>query len=345
MTVAVPDNSSVAQWDASQGTGLEDFNPSDASIPRLIIEHVDGVFKDSTTEEEFQQIDCILLGLVKQRLMWPAEQGEGDTKDSPLCKSPDFNLGFPLLDEEKKLSEEKRFPWNASNFEPANLLAPEGTSEKALPCATCRFKEWNTDPKGNKPWCSEEWTVPLLYWANDMWNPAIIGFHRSGLKAAKKYIGAFANRKLPLFTAITTLGLDQQKRGNVRYCLPVFTRKGESDATEWLDYRQDFLGIQEYLKAFPANRDDSASTATENIEDNAWTGETVEAEVATPAAPTPPAAPAQPAAPAAPAAPTPPAQPAAPVAQPAPAAPTPPAAPVATAPVEAPVDDDDEPPF
>lgn len=345
MTVAMPGQSDLAKWDSTQGTGLEDFDTSDASIPRLTIDHVDAVFKDSTTEQTFPVVDCILLGLVKQRLMWPAEQSEGETKDSPLCKSPDFSIGFPTLDLENKLAEDKRFPWAASNYEKGDLLQVEGTSELALSCATCRFKEWDTNPKGSTPWCSEEWVVPLLYWANETWNPAIMGFHRSSLKSAKKYISSFARQKLPMFTAITTLTLDPQRRGQVKYCLPIFTRKSESDSTEWLDYRQDFLGIQEYLKAFPQGIADAVNeqnTATENITDNQWTGETVDAEVVSDPTPTPPAAPTQPAAPAAPTVPT---QPVAPVAQPAPTPPSPPAATMPPAPPAAAVDDDDEPPF
>lgn len=334
MTTASNVPAKVEAWDVNLGTGLEEFDTSDASIPRLIIDHPDAVFKDSQTEETFQTLDCILLGLVKQRLMWPATQSEGAEKDSPLCKSPDFGHGFPNLDTE--LPKDKRFPWEASNFDQTNLLAVEGSDLPALSCASCRFKEWNSDPSGNKPWCSEEWVIPLLYWNQDQWNPAIISFHRSALKPVKKYISAFATRKLPTFTAVTTLSLTAQRRGSVKYCTPVLTRKGESDSGEWMDFRQDFLGIQEYLKALPQSfKEDgaeAADTSTENVEGNTFDGSVIDAE------PTPPpAAPTQPAQPAAPAQPTPPPS--------APAAPTPPTPPQ-SAPVAAQADDDDEePPF
>lgn len=335
MTMANNTPATMDSWDANLGTGLEDFDTSDASIPRLTIDHIDAVFKDSQTEETFQTLDCILLGLVKQRLMWPAEQADGESKDSPLCKSPDFKHGFPNMDSE--LPKDKQFPWGASNYTKENLFAVEGTDLPALACNTCRFKEWNSDPSGNKPWCSEEWVLPLLYWNNDQWNPAIISFHRSSLKSVKKYISAFATRKLPLFTAVTTLSLTQNKRGMVRYCIPNFARKGESNSGEWMDYRTDFLGIEEYLRAFPQafkEDGDSDGAVAENVSGNNWdSGNVIDAEVE-PEAPAAPSNPA-PAQPAAPAQPTPP-----PSAPAAPSQPTPPQAPAAAA-----DDDDDEPPF
>ena len=31
-----------------------------------------------------------------------------------------------------------------------------------LPCDSCALKEWDTHPKGGKPWCAEQITFPIM---------------------------------------------------------------------------------------------------------------------------------------------------------------------------------------
>lgn len=306
-------------------TGLEDFDSSDVSMPRLNIDHAENVFKDSLSNDTFESLDVILLGLHKSRIMWPGEISDGDAA-APLCKSPDFSNGFPNMDPD--ISAELRYPWSAQDVYTPEQAVPLTLSDgrvtqPAISCKACKFKEWNTDPTGKKPWCSEEWIFPLLYRTEDgSWNPALFGLKRSGLAPAKKYVSPFATKKMPLFVTITKLTLNANKRGMVRYSTPVFTKGAATPEAEWTDYHTSFVGAKEYLKQYPMPRTDE-EVGGEVIEDNSW-----EPEPSQPAATPPPAAAQPKEEPAAPAAPTPPAAPAAPVASPV---------------IDA--GDDDEPPF
>lgn len=327
MTVATGNDGTIANWDPSDGTGLEDFDASDASMPRLSIDHAENAFKDSQTEELFPSLTVVPLGLVKGRIMWPGEIPDGDPQP-PLCKSPDFVHGFPNVDPD--VGADARFPWEASNYNESDtvlLTLNEGTSQPSLKCGTCRFKEWNTDPSGKRPWCSEEWTIPLLYKGEDgEWNPALFTVRRSGLKAAKKYITAFANRKAPLFINECKLSLDAQKRGSVKFSTPVFTRGEPTENTDWQEFRAGYLAAKEFLTQLPMMQVDT----DDGVEGNTWDAE---AEVVAQEAEKPAAKAAAP-------------EPKAQASEP--KAPTPP--PVAKAAEPAPqaavdLDDDDEPPF
>lgn len=296
MTSVQPTSEStdIVNWRANSTglEGLEDFDQSDISMPRLQIDHTDGVFKHSQTEETFDELTVIILGLHKGRLMWPAEIGEGESKDSPLCKSPDFRHGFPQLDE--SLPKDKRFPWEAqSAFTKADLkplqvevLGVPMTTEPALPCEECRFRQWNTDPSGKRPWCAEEWTLPLLYMEGEgedaVWSPALFSVRRSGVKPTKTYLTPFVTRKTQTFTAVTKLGLDKFRRGSVRYCTPTFEKIGITDTADHPDYYESFRSAKEFLKQYPLPKtdedDDSGDPALNNetIEDNTIDADVVE---------------------------------------------------------------------
>ena len=275
MTMAHQKGGSVAQRQGD--TGLQHIDNSHVSMPRLTIEHEDGCFKDSLSQNNYSSLTVVILGLHKGRIMWPAEIGEGEKQDAPLCKSPDFLNGFPNLDPD--VAADKRFPWDASNYNLGQALpltlADGSQTQPALGCKDCRFKEWNTDPSGKKPWCSEEWTIPLLYLHEDQWNPALFTVRRSGLKNAKKYISGFATRKTPLFVATTTLSLDAQKRGNVRYATPVFTKLGDTDQEYWHEYSDQFRSAKSYLSEYPMPRTDDEDANPAAPTDNVWEGEVV----------------------------------------------------------------------
>lgn len=241
--------------------GLEDFDTTDVvAPPRINIVHADGQFEVNTTKETFTELDVIFLGLVKQRIMWHPDIPSGEAPP-PMCKSTDFQHGFPEMDEE--VAADYRFPWEASNFTKDNLvLNIEPNAKPALKCSDCKFKEWGTDPKGDRPWCSEDWVLPLLYRAADgSWQPAIVSFKRSSLKNAKQYMGAFATSRMPLWSVVTRLSLDLNKRGSVRYSTPKFQRTDQTDQENWPEYLEQFRSVREYLRAIPKVRsdDDTAS--------------------------------------------------------------------------------------
>src|SRR6478736_1298857 len=95
----------VGQWvEDEDDLGLEDIGAGDVIIPRLSIDHKTAEFKDNLSGWRSNTLTVVLLGMVKQRILWhdPVEDG-----DKPLCKSPDYLHGFP--NQRTDLPADKRF--------------------------------------------------------------------------------------------------------------------------------------------------------------------------------------------------------------------------------------------
>jgi hypothetical protein len=327
MTVATPGGGEVAVYDEDLASvGLEDVGVGDVVIPRLQIQHKEGTFLDNLSKATFASLKVVLLGLVKQRIMWDDEVNEGDR---PKCKSPDFEHGFPNVNYDGKTPPGKQFDWKVSNFNPEDYPAENGLNGLVtLPCTNCIFKEWD---KGDwkQPPCSEQHTYPLLYSPDEgaSWQPALLTVQRTGIKPSRQYISSFAQAKTPMFTVFTEIGLTQQKRGSVDYSVPWFKRHEATDRNAWPEFASQYRAIREFIRQPPRRLDEEETVSTDS---------NVNTAPAPAAGPTPPA--------------TPPAPPAAPAAPPAaPAAPAQPTAPAAEAPTPAPVaaaaDGDDDLPF
>lgn len=286
----------LVSWDGGE-TGLEDFDSSDLTMPRLSIDHAEGAFKNSQTDELFPSLTVILLGLHKSRIMW-GEISEGPDGDPPLCKSPDTKHGFPCVDPE--LPESKQFPWDAQSVYKPSDMAPLTVGENLLTmpsigCKQCHFKEWNTDPTGKRPWCSEEWTFPLLYQDPEdpeVWIPALFTIRRSGIKPARQYVTPFATKKTPIFTVATKLELDINKRGMVKYCTPKFQKVAKTDPAAWGDYFASYESAKSFLGQFPMPKEDDGDKISEadqvpdgDIEGNIIDAEVTEEQPQQPAAP------------------------------------------------------------
>lgn len=315
--------------------GLEDIDASDIAIPRLTIVHNEGRFKDSLSGSVYDSgLKVILLGLIKQRVFWRDDTDEGE---APLCKSPNFDYGFPQQDPEVPAS--KHFPWAKSNFtpdqaQPVNIEPsksyPAGWSSNGLPvlpCNSCIFKEWE---KGDwkQPPCAEQHTYPLLYELEEgIWQPALYTVQKTGIKPSRTYMSSFAQAKQPFFSVYTTLGLTQQRRGTVDYSVPWFSRGEPTDRNSWLEYANNFKSIREFVRSAPRRFDDDAQPeASANVNTPPVpTAAAPAAPASTPAQPAPTAAasastaPAPVAVPSAPA-PVSPSQPEPPSSAPAPAA-------------------------
>lgn len=234
-------------------TGLEDFDfATDAVMPRLSIEHKTQVFKDSLTGETFSSLEVILLGLVKQRILWDDEVNEGD---KPLCKSFNFQEGRP---------DEARFPWATSGF--GKDAVETDAAGLILPCAACPLKEWGSAPNGKTPWCSEQHTYPLLMKVGqegeDGWAPALLTVQRTGIKPSKAYLTAFARTKTPLYTVTTKLGLTPQKKGSVEYAVPTFAKGDPTDQEEWGFYAQQMRSIRSFITTAPTKEDEAPPAAS-----------------------------------------------------------------------------------
>jgi hypothetical protein len=234
-------------------TGLEDFDAStDAVMPRIKIVGKEAMFEDNLTGEKHDKISVILLGLVKQRILWDAEVEENA---APMCRSLDFQLGLPASD----------FPTKVSGFDRALVeAAQKDGGGPALPCASCNLKEWGTNPRGSTPWCSEQHTYPLLMEqgiGSGIWQPAILTLQRSGIKASKAYITGFARSRTPLYTAKTLISLQAQKRGSVDYAVPVISRAGATEQGEWPEYAQTYRNIRSFLTTPRVTDDDDEGSS------------------------------------------------------------------------------------
>lgn len=238
-------------------TGLEGFDQSDIVVPRLNIIHKEGQFEDSLTNERFETLErVILLGLVKQRILWPERLSES-SDPKPMCKSNDHAVGFPNVDEDTKRDE--RFPWPLSGYNPENYDL-EGQPE--LACEGCKLKDWGSHPDGKKPFCAEVYTFPLLYAPSDngQWLPAIVSFQKTGLKRTKNYLSAFARSGTPLFSCITQIGLDLNKRGDNKYSTPNFTKIGETSQRDWREYSTNFTSMRTFLQRKPRSEEDDGGS-------------------------------------------------------------------------------------
>ena len=113
-SVAVADPEALARKYA--GVGMEDIDQTDIVVPRLKIEHAEGKYLDTLSNETFEKLECVVLGVVKQRSLFPAVMDEESHKP-PLCKSNDFTYGNP--------SEE--IPWaRRVRSAPVRKLPPQG---------------------------------------------------------------------------------------------------------------------------------------------------------------------------------------------------------------------------
>ena len=223
--------------DFDPSIGLEDFDVADVTIPRINLDHKEAVFVDSMTGEQYEHLDVVILGLVKQRILWGVDVDEGE---GPLCRSNDFNTGIPFV---------RDFPWKASKFE-----QPEGT-DAALDCAACPLKEWGSHPQGDKPWCTEQYTLILAIPFGESYSPALITFQRSAVKSTKTYISAFARTRQPMFTANTRISLTQNKKGSVLYSIPSFQKLSATDESMWPDFAEQYRRIREWVQT-PRSKDE-----------------------------------------------------------------------------------------
>jgi hypothetical protein len=264
-------------------TGLEDFGMGDTVIPRLKINHREGRFVDSLSNEEFDKVRVVMLGLVRQRILWHPSLDDDDA--APMCKSTNFQIGFPDLNFEEQ-PKNKLFPWAESGFNPDDFQpGPDGL--RRLPCAGCQLKEWGSHPDGKKPYCSEQFTIPLMYAPNEDENfiPAIISFQKTSLKPLKTYLSSFKRGKTAAFTAFTEMGLDLTKRGANPYSVPNFKNVGQTDSDDWAEYATSYRQLRDFLTADPGRGEDEEGSVTVTVtQDNQWgtppaEAETVDAEV------------------------------------------------------------------
>jgi hypothetical protein len=233
--------------------GLEDIDESDMTIPRITIDHEEGVFVDSQTNERFTEIDCIMLGLVKQRVLWPPTPGA--TGEGPMCRAVNYTTGVP--DAAKWVVKH-----NGITAQAQSGFTFEEVQAGDLSCANCGLKEWESHPNNSTPWCNEQFTFPIIRILDDgAMAPALISFQRTGLKACKSYVSGFKQAKRPLYTAITRITAVHQKKGTVDFVTPSFAKVSDSDPSEHPAYSRSLAQIRTFITT-PRSFDDAETTTT-----------------------------------------------------------------------------------
>lgn len=232
-------------------TGLDDLGDA-IQVPRLRIGHKTGTIIDPNTGQEFPKINAFILGLVRQRVLFHVKV---DEKDKPMCKSPDAKMGFPNLE---PADPKKAFPWDKAELEPSQAQRDE-QGRLYIACGSCKLKEWGSHPLGDKPYCSEQYTLAIIFaetkeelLSENGGMPALLTVQKTGIKPARTYLQTFKLKGVGAYTVVTEIGLDMKKQGDTVYSTPTFRHNGDSPQERWLDFSQDFLGIQDFLlKARP----------------------------------------------------------------------------------------------
>lgn len=296
MTVAAPEptgsNIAVPYEEDYTNLGMEDVGVSDIIIPRLRMQK-DGTFINNTSKEVMLDLMCVVVGVVKQRVMWDSKV---EDNDRPQCKSPNAVLGFPQL--RTDIQQRLQFPWDRSNFtretarpielEPSPEF-PDGWSSNGLsvlPCESCTFKEWGKDR--TPPACSEQYTFVLNYTQDggESHTGALLTLSKTGVKPAKEFISAISQRKANFFSVYSRITLNVSRKGTNEYAVPSFKIEGPTDRMKWRSYADQYLAIRSYLRQAPRPADDDtvASSAT----DDPWATESMSvAPTATPVPATP----------------------------------------------------------
>jgi hypothetical protein len=241
--------------------GMEDVTSADLTIPRLRIKHKEAVFRDALTNQDFEYLDCIVLGTIKQRVMFHEIVEDGDV---PQCKSTDYDQGYPNISEEAKPSN--RFPWKHSNFDRENFQ-PDSAGRVVLPCSSCIFKDWNKTSQAGKEWkkppCNEQHTYVILYTPDEgeTYMPALVTFSKTGITPSKNYISGFYQRRKPMFTVHTRIELQVAKRGDNQYCTPKFKSGAATDPEMWGEWSDQLRNIRDFLRRPPRSNVDEDEEA------------------------------------------------------------------------------------
>lgn len=266
-----------ANWNEDEFAdfGMEDIDSSELSLPRLEIVHEEGRFRDRNSQQEFERLQAVILGVVKGRIMWDRVM---DDNDRPQCRSNDFRTGFPQM--RTDIPQSKQFPWDKSNFAPT-AFPPGPDGQIRLPCAQCHFKDWDHNGFGQKkPPCSETFHLAMMYDdGSGVFSPAILTLKSSAVPSVRKYITPFKAQKQPMFTALTEMTLNIERKGGAngkKYSVPTFKRIGQSNPANWQEYMGSFRSIRDFLQREPRPDDKapkpvaSSRAATQLDENDPW---------------------------------------------------------------------------
>lgn len=235
--------------------GLDDMTQADLSIPRLQIINKKGLFKESLTNTEQPSLNVIILGLVKQRTLWPTKIG--DTPAKPMCRSNDFNHGFPNVDQPMH-----PFPWQASGLTQEHVV-PTSDNTLMFNCSDCKLKEWGSRPDSEAPWCNEVWSLALLIdpYQTGQYLPSILSLSKTNLAPARRYLAGFKAAGQAAFTAVTNISLQLLKKGDNDYSNIIFQRVQPTDSGHWNEWGEAYIEMREFLTRAPMKFEEEVTAA------------------------------------------------------------------------------------
>jgi len=234
---------------SSSPVGLEDFQPDqdmNQSFTRVSIGTDDDTqqiqfLSKSESWTPSSNLNVIILGLIKQRVLWHHDQDSDFTE--PLCRSFDFVQGHPHL-----------VNFEFDDFQPGVDISALDSTDPVVSCSNCSAKEWDSHPTRKIPYCSEQHVMPSLMIDEDGDEKLILlTFQRSGLKSAKAYQSMFHSKKIPMFRFVTKLSIDLLKNGNVRYGVPKFARSDETDEENFAHYEHSYIAVRSILSTPPTS--------------------------------------------------------------------------------------------
>jgi len=176
-----------------------------------------------------KEIDVIMLGLIRQRTLWPPKDSK---RSRPDCESPDFEHGYAKID---------TFPWKDTDFvEPIG----GGTRPHELPCDQCPLRNWQDR---TPPRCAQVWNVPVIYGAGLF----VIPFSASALSDLENYMRPFRDSRTPLYTVITRIKLSRVEKKGRRYVVPHFSQTANTDTRVYPEYSSKLNQVKEVMQQKP----------------------------------------------------------------------------------------------
>lgn len=224
-------------YDDEIETGLEDITVTRTPRFSLDVENGAGVFVNNLTNERLAELECIILGAVRQRTLWSKDIDD----QAPKCRSREGKIGNPLDDFPKDEFEE---------------LGGAFLDDGKIECASCPMKEWRGD---TPPRCSEQLVLPILHQGG----VALLTCQRTALANTNTYLSGFQARKVGAFSAATKIQLEVRKKGTNEFAVPTFTKVGETDPDDKKTYLDQLRKVRTWLTKPRAEESESETAGEE----------------------------------------------------------------------------------
>lgn len=262
--VVVPGQAQVALPEGMSGsTGLDELGIDEIPTPRISIDHTENLYEDNQTKLRFESFNAIILGMIRQRAMFPKDY-IGDGNDVPHCKSNDAINGLPNLDPTSR----NAFPWATSSFDPNTVQINEQYGRVVLPCGSCNMTQWTGSDGKTPPKCSDVWNLIVMFdpYGNGQAIPAFLPLKRSALKPTRGHLAQYKQRNVPAFTDVVQFTLKQETRGKNPYSVPVIKVIGKTDPVQYESFAYNLEKLIEFARQIRKPSDGESGVQQEAFE-------------------------------------------------------------------------------